>query len=310
MNTSPPVHSNCPLCRGESFDPVKQFSGGVLVGRCRSCGLLYTPARHPEPEGILTGTPESELRVLYRPIVEGRVRHFRERNFRDYLRIIGAHATGRRLLDVGCAHGLFPSLAARNGWEVMAVEPSASMAGFARNVLGLEVLEGRLDQVPIETHGPFDAVTFTDSAEYLPDPVRDIGKAVARLALGGILFVKVPNGDYFRMRHALDRRLGLRLGEEAFSPPQRVVHYTLETLGRLASALELEALEIRSCSPVDSPVWFRLVGLWLEVESPWYLGLGSRWLRRVLHGMGRLEEILTRRNHFSPSIYLLARKAS
>ena len=204
MTARTPVPLNCPLCHSDSAEPIKRFAGGVVVGRCKSCGLLYTPARHPEPDDILTGTPEAELRVLYRPILEGRVRHFRERNFRDYLRIIEAHTKGRRLLDVGCAHGLFPALAAKNGYEVMAVEPSRPMAAFARDVLGLAVLEGRLDQVQIDAVGPFDVVTFTDSAEYLPDPVRDIGKAAQRLARDGIVFVKVPNGDYFRLRHGLE----------------------------------------------------------------------------------------------------------
>jgi len=307
---NPGVEIPCLLCGAREYSEIKRFPDeGVVVGRCRSCGLLYTPRRHTAPESLLAGASVEELRILYRPILEGRKRHFRASNFRDYLRIIESRTQGRRLLDVGCAHGFFPALARSRGWQVLAVEPSRAMSRVAREFLGLDVLEGRLDEVALDGR-TFDAISFTDSAEYLPEPRRDLGRAIGHLAPGGVIFMKVPNGDYFRLRHALENLVGRPLGEEAFSPPQRVGHYTLATLRRLAEALGLVVIETRSCAPVHSPVWWPLTGLWLEMEGPWMLGLGPRLVRRGLHALGRLEETVTGRNHLSPSIYLLARRST
>jgi hypothetical protein len=44
------------------------------------------------------------------------------------------------------------------------------MAEFAENALGLRVLRGRLDEVDLGSEA-WDVVTFTDSLEYVPDPV-------------------------------------------------------------------------------------------------------------------------------------------
>jgi SAM-dependent methyltransferase len=299
------------LCGATSFRTIKEFGDGVVVGACRECGLLYTPRRHPSPDELLASVDATTARTLLRPIAEGRARHSRQRAFERYLRVICRHTSGRRLLDVGCAHGFFPALARQRGFAVTAVEPSPALASFAREELGLEVLSGRLDQVDLGTR-EWDVVSFTDSAEYLPAPVRDLRRAVSHLAPGGLLFLKVPNGGYFRLRHTVEGRLGRHLGaDEAFGPSRRVVHYTLESLPRLLAAVGLELVEIGAAPPIDSPAWSPLVGLGLEMEMPWRLQPGPRIVRRVLQALGAAERLLLRRSdHFSQSLYAVGRKRS
>jgi 2-polyprenyl-3-methyl-5-hydroxy-6-metoxy-1,4-benzoquinol methylase len=299
----------CPLCEATPFRTIKKFADGVVVGECLECGLLYTPLRHPSPDELLAGVDATTARVLLRPIAQGRARHFRQRAFLRYLRVIRRHARGLRLLDVGCAHGFFPALARQEGYTVTAVEPSPALASFAREELGLEVLPGRLDQVDLGAR-QWDVVTFTDSAEYLPAPVRDLRRVASHLAPGGLLFVKVPNGGYFRTRHAVERHLAGQAGtEQAFSPSRRVVHYTLKTLRRLVEAVGLEVIEISAAPIIDSPAWYRLVGLSLEMQMPWRLSAGSAIVRRLLGTTGALERLLwLGHDHFSQSIYALGRK--
>jgi SAM-dependent methyltransferase len=300
----------CPFCEGTVFEPLKSFSEGVVVGRCSACGLIYTPHHHPAPHGLFQDVSPATLRVLYDGIVSGRVPHFRAASFSQYLAILRRHGAAGRLLDVGCAHGFF-ALAARDaGYEVTGLEPSAGMASFARETLGLRVLEGTLAEISLGEE-EWDVITFTDSLEYLPDPVNDLRRALDHLRPGGHLFVKVPNGDYFLFMSSLETRGLAPCGDGAFTPSRRVVHYTRRTLRRLMESLGLDVITVGHCRPISMPPWRSLTGLSLEVAPPWWLRPGPRIARWLLHGLGRLESAMTggRKNHLSQSVYIVARKS-
>jgi len=269
--------------------------------------LLYTPLRHPKPEGLLACNDLNDLKVLSRPIISGAKQHYRSQSFADYLAQIERHAPGRRLLDVGCAQGFFLAAARERGYEVMGLEPSRPVALFAREALRLTVLEGRLQDVDLGDRR-WDVVTFTDSLEYLPDPVEDLRKAVAHLAPRGIVFLKVPNGDYFLLRHVIEQFLGRGLGlDEAFGPSRRVVHYTVVTLKRLAELVGLKCLDGGVSRPIDSPRWLQWTGLALEMEPPAFAGWSLRFARRALHALGRAEAMFfPARNHFAQALFLVA----
>ncbi len=304
----PPAVLPCPLCSAQAYRPIKQFSDGVVVGKCLRCALLYTPLRHRSPESLLSGGDPGEMRLLLRPITRGVKRHYRDRSFLSILTLVQSHAPGRRILDIGCAQGFFLRLARDRGYQVTGIEPAPALAAFARDEWGVEVLDGRLDQVAL-TGREWDAITFTDSLEYLPDPVADLTRLVAHLPPAGVLLAKVPNGHYFSLRHRLESRLGRMRGrEESFSPSRRVVHYTLRSLRRLVVAVGLEWVRGGAAPVVDSPVWSSMVGLWLETESPWYVDTRGKLARRLLRALGVAEQVLSGWNHFSPSIYVIARK--
>ena len=299
----------CPLCAATAYRSIKAFSDAVVVGECVNCGLLYTPMRHPSPDTLLAGTNPEEIRVLLGPITLGLKRHYRDRSFRAVLAMIRRHTEGKRLLDVGCANGAFLRLATQLGYEGTGIEPTPALAAFGREEWGLEIFDGRLDQVDLGGR-EWDVITFTDSLEYLTAPVADLSRLLDHLAPGGVFFAKVPNGHYFRLRHRLERTLGRRLGQdEPFSPSRRVAHYTLQSLQRLAAIVGLENIDAGPAAVIDSSVWVGLVGLPLEVESPWYVDWRAKVTRRLLWMVGAVEGAVWRgHNHFSPSIFVLARK--
>jgi SAM-dependent methyltransferase len=240
--------------------------------------------------------------------VAGTHRHYRARNFEQYLDIIEPRLRGRRLLDVGCAQGFFLHAARRRGFEVVGIEPSPSMADFASRELGLEIIRGRLDQVDLGTR-QWDVITFTDSLEYFAEPIRDLGRAVRHLAPAGLLFAKVPNGEYFRLRHQFEGFFGRPgLAAEAFSPSRRVGHYSSRSLRQLISNVDgLQTLAIGLVLPIDSPTWKRSTGLDLEIEPAWRSpGLAARLLRRILYAASGAEMALTGRASLAPSIYVVA----
>lgn len=96
-----------------------------------------------------------------------------------------------RVLDVGCAYGLFPNLAQQQGWEAAGLEPGPVQAAFARNRFQIKVYEGKIED--FTTDRKYDVITFWDVLEHLPEPEPVLAKVKGLLEDDGILLVRVPN---------------------------------------------------------------------------------------------------------------------
>ena len=306
VNAPALVAQNCLICGSEPGPAVKTFPDGVTVVRCPNCGLYYASPRRLTPETLLANLTIEILREHFAAVAEGRVRYYRASIFEHYLRLLDRVAPGRRLVDVGCAPGFFPALARDRGWEVHAIEPSAPMAAYAREVVGLDVREGTLASAGLDGWEA-DAVSFTDSLEYVPDPVEGLKQVHAALAPDGVVLIKVPNGDYFALWNRIERLVGRSFGTDPFSPSERVAHYTSATLTRLVRAAGFEPIHVESAPPIHSPVG---VGPAAEAEAPWTAAPLQRFARRAFYLLGRLERALLRRDHFGQAVLVVARKQS
>jgi 2-polyprenyl-3-methyl-5-hydroxy-6-metoxy-1,4-benzoquinol methylase len=297
----------CPLCGGRDFKPVKRFDDGIVVGRCAACGFLHTPLRHPTPDAVLAPGDLDVLRERYRAVLDGTSHHYRRSHYREYLALVGRHAPVGRLLDVGCAHGFLGREARALGYRVTGVEPHRGMAAFARAENGLEVMEGTLADVDLGDR-VFEAVTFTDSFEYVPRPVEGLTKVARHLAPGGAVFIKVPNALNSLLRMRLEA-WGLGGGAGAFSPSMRVAHYTPATLARTLESAGLQVLEVGHPAPIHSPT--RQAEREGRAELPPRPGeaLGARVVRTAMEWGGRVERVVTGRNHLAQSLYAVARSA-
>lgn len=304
---TPSVNFPCPACNARKYSFIKQFEDGVVVGKCSSCGLIYTPGRHQTPAGLFTDVNLKELATAYQPILDKKVRHFRTVAFEKYLAAMKRHCLGTRHLDVGCAHGFFPNISREAGNEVTGVEPSASMVAFGRQFLHLDMRQGILDDADLGAES-WDMVSFTDSMEYIPNPHEGLRRLVSmHLNPGGVVFIKVPNGNYFVLRHWLKKRLGISIGgAEAFSPSRRVVHYTERTLKKLVESHGLTVVESGYFMPIDSPVVDPNTGEFTEFETAWNVNWKQKMLRKALHTLGELQTFFTGHNHLSQSVYVVA----
>ena len=301
-----PAPLPCPLCGADAPRLLKRFPDGVAVGRCLPCGFLYTPERHRSPETVLAPASLEALREQYGPVLEGRSHHYRRDHYRAFLDRVGRYVPAGRLLDVGCAHGFLGREARARGYAVTGVDPHPGMAAFAREENGLDVLEGTLDAVDLGERR-FDVVMFTDSFDYVLDPVGGLRKVAAALDPGGVVFVKVPNALSSLLRLRLER-LGIEVGEGAFSPSQRAAHYTRETLARTLEAAGLVVVEEGFPSPIHSPTARARREGRAELARRPGEGLPARAARGLLHAAGLLEASLTGgTNHLAQAVYAVAR---
>ncbi|MEM9775017.1 MAG: class I SAM-dependent methyltransferase [Chloroflexota bacterium] len=97
-----------------------------------------------------------------------------------------------KVLDIGCATGLFLGAMQQNGWECTGIEPSQYASEYARSQYGLEVVTGTLEDTQMPSNS-FDVVTMWDVLEHVDDPMETLNEVNRLLKPNGLLVVSLPN---------------------------------------------------------------------------------------------------------------------
>lgn len=122
-------------------------------------------------------------------------------------------AKSGRLLDIGCAGGVFLDEARRRGFDVRGIELNPTQAKSARDRFGLEVAVGRIEDIPVDRWcETFDAVTILDCLEHIPEPLEALRKVARWTRPGGHLLVRGPlaNSRIGRVKEEIRRALRIR----------------------------------------------------------------------------------------------------
>ncbi len=263
----------CPLCEGIEERWLLSERGLDIVC-CQRCGHVYV---NPCPT-------EEELKAFYQHYfppessalwAEQMLGVFRREGV-DWLR--RRRVRPGRVLDVGCGYGFFLRQLKDRGWQALGVEPAREPARYAREVLGLEVRTGALEEVPLLAEG-VDVVTLWYVLEHLADPLRVLRQVAALLRAGGLLIVRVPNANV-----RIDRTLA-KLGgwtEPLFliNPPRHLNDFTAATLAFAFKCAGIRVLEVRNSWPRRTGAAWELLRRW-----GWYWGAE---LLRVFLGRGVL----------------------
>jgi len=273
----------CALCGATTITlhcRLRRFS----VYRCDACTLRF---RHPLPDA-------AELRAMYEDERYHESVYFENARagydtdapeVRIYRRALadlaelappvqaeaGAPtAPSRRLLDVGCATGVFLDLARAAGWDVRGVELSARHAAYARDTFALDVWEGDFLAAPFAP-ASFDAITMWDFLEHVLDPRAVIAQARRLLAPGGLLLVfTIDSASLFnRLGDVLQRATGGRFARplELLYDARHNYYFTAASLRRL---LEDGGFGIERWRADRA-----YLGRWLAEPAPWYLVTGG-----------------------------------
>lgn len=168
---------------------------------CSNCGHIY---QNPRPTPAAIGAYYPNNYISFPKAIEDETKPWKrfDRRVGQRRRALALHrACGRsgRVLDIGCATGMFLDGMRRLGWETQGIEPSETAAAYARERMGLDVVTGLLE----DTHFPdasFDAVTMWDVLEHVHEP-RAVLQEIARLLQpGGVLLLSLPNPDSLEAR--------------------------------------------------------------------------------------------------------------
>jgi 2-polyprenyl-3-methyl-5-hydroxy-6-metoxy-1,4-benzoquinol methylase len=115
---------------------------------------------------------------------------FRIPQYERDLAFLRPHASGERLLDIGCGMGEFLDVAARAGFRVSGLEPSRTAAEIAGRRHA--VVRGELGSLEFKA-GAFDAATAWSVLEHVPAPADFLRKVHGLLAPGGCFALRVPD---------------------------------------------------------------------------------------------------------------------
>lgn len=260
----------CPICR---FTACQQGAAknGYRYLRCQACGATFL---HPMPSAeacaqqyqggdYFTGSEVgyhdyAAIHKALAPRFRRRLRELAEQQPR-----LG------KLLDMGCADGLFLRLAQDMGWEVTGVEIASDMACKVSQKLGIAVYT-TLDEAPT---AHFDVVTLWEVLEHLPEPSAALRQVRRRLRPGGILALSTPNAAHWQAMHQPE-------AYRALLPPAHVLLYTPAALQHALQEAGLQVIRVRRTAPLPPlPGWLQKAsarlaqGLADGNARPWLLAL-------------------------------------
>lgn len=222
--------------------PLQCLSGEAYrVFGCRQCGFVYQ-------DPILD---DGGMQALYERWIDSAQSLRKKHNaghglFRQYAgqvrtlaRMLPGPPGKRRLFEYGMGWGYWSRMAQAHGFEVSGYELSRERREHARG-LGVEVV----DELP-PAGAVFDCIYSSQVFEHLPEPRSTLELLCARLAPGGLVYLRVPDG----------RGIAAALSRQGWSPEMNAIHplehincFTRRTLIGLAAPLGLE--------PVSTPLRF------------------------------------------------------
>jgi 2-polyprenyl-3-methyl-5-hydroxy-6-metoxy-1,4-benzoquinol methylase len=197
---------------------------------------------------------EATLRATFR----GLLRRMRRRGM-----------TGGRLLEVGCAYGLFLDEARHDFRWRAGTDYSPGAAELARKVADA-VYVGGLEQVPSGER--FDCVVLIHVIEHIYRPRELLERLLARLETGGWVLLAAPDMAGF-WRPLLGKRWPF------FKVPEHVTYFSRASLGRLLAAAGCERIEplryesfftaglVAEKLGLSLPGWLRSRRLWLPATT-------------------------------------------
>lgn len=259
----------CPLCDAPAPSlhcRLPRFA----VYRCADCTLRF---RYPLPTRDELTTMYEDDRYHASVYFENAHAGYDERSpeiriYRRALRDLGALAHPGRLLDVGCATGVFLDLARGAGWRVQGVELSSRHAASARTEFALDVWEGDFLEAPFPA-GAFDVITMWDFLEHVLDPHAVLAKARELLAPGGVLLVfTIDTASLFnRVGDLIDRTVGAGRVLELLYDFRHNYYFTGTALARLLSRSGFRVERWRADRAY--------LGRWLAEPAPGYVVAGG-----------------------------------
>ncbi|HDZ77048.1 MAG TPA: class I SAM-dependent methyltransferase [Candidatus Omnitrophica bacterium] len=303
------VFVSCPLCAGKKYSEIYKERGVLGIVRCLDCGLIYVNPRLKDPEKVYWGNEEiyfEEARLIF----EGKAQHHRDPNYRDDLKIIHKFKPSGNFLDIGTNIGFFLRNARGRNWDLYGVEPSPSLSEIARKYFKLNIKTGFLHQAGFKDDF-FDIVTMTDVFEHLSQPEDVLVETHRVMKSDGILFIKVPNGNFNLFKYYWAKKLGKLIDYDVFDSYEHVVHYTQKTLSLMLGKFNFKLVKIFIGRPIQCPVWHDYVGHYYQYPTPWILDYKRCTARSILYLLSLLEYKMRFNNtgYLAPNIIAIAKKA-
>lgn len=240
-------------CTEVSFEKVNCFRCGIKghllykqgpfgVNKCSQCGQVFISPRLKEiarkrmyensgyfDEGIYGFSKKFSLALIPQKIWSysrlNLIRH-----------LLKGKIKGKKLLEIGCAYGLFLEISRQKGFEVTGIEYSYTAVKWIRKNLGLNVYYGEIEKIRLQEND-YDIICFWDVIEHVEDPGLFL-KSVSRVIKeNGFIIFSCP---YFNSLLASI----FKSKWWTLKPEQHLWHFTLNTLDMVFSDSKLQLIRV------------------------------------------------------------------
>jgi len=254
-------HVVCALCGSNESDLVllgknliHHLPGEFSVVRCRKCRLLYTNPRpssesmsvyYPDDYGPHRDGGEKDRPQLHWAVGGGRFRKWFSPIIRNLVDSGGMKLppfpSPGKMLEVGCARGAFLSSMRDRGWEAWGLELAQKPATYAREVLGLNVIQGKAEEMEFPEES-FDLVVAWMVIEHLHDPVGVLTAIRKTLKKDGYFTFSIPNAGAWEIKYFKRYWYGLHL-------PNHLYHFTPVTIREMLkkAGFRIEKVVFQRC---------------------------------------------------------------
>ncbi len=234
---------NCPVCGNSEFVTYLTLDDYFLthetftIIKCKNCGLLST-SPHPSPDeiGKYYDSPDYISHSTNKKSIKDRLYNIiRNRTLISKKVLLDKYAKGNRLLDIGCAIGVFLDYCQRNGYSTMGVEPDEKCRMFAEKNFHLQVKDiDALKQFPSKS---FDIITMWHVLEHVDDLNERMSLIKKILADDGVLIIALPNPLSFDAKY---------YGKywAAYDVPRHLYHFSKDAFEKLCNRFSFKIINI------------------------------------------------------------------
>ncbi len=264
------VSVNCNLCgdiNTQILYTIVEDNQIFRILKCKSCGLVYTYSR----------LDNTEIREVYSmPEYQSQLSNEEKlvKTAQNVLKKIQKYKNKGKLLEIGCARGLFIKIAQDIGWIVKGVEVSKGMSSFARDVLCLDVFNGTLEEANF-LNDIFDVVVMIHTLEHMPDPLGTLKKIHCILKKGGLVLISVPNMNSFKAKISKEKWTALM-------PKYHLYHFTPNTLKKMLKCSSFKVLKMETSSPFAITEKLQKIGISKKEETKDFISRYFLWLKTFL----------------------------
>ena len=224
---------SCNICGGDDVRQlfqIERYDTVFSVKRCRNCGLAYL---NPRPT---SGELDGYYSQVYNYSGFLKSKDSIKQRCRVDIELIQRYKKGGNLLEVGCMFGFLLDQARQHEYNPYGVEISQQAAEYAKDTLGLDVHNGRLEESSFGDRF-FDVVFLSHLIEHLEDPSASL-KFIHRIMKDdGVLIMKCPN--FGSLMSKLTRRHWWWI-----APPEHLYHFTPKTISSLLRSAGFSRIEI------------------------------------------------------------------
>lgn len=227
----------CLVCNSvnnhEIYKLVKGTNYSLL--QCKSCGLAWL-APLPGEEDL----KKFYSGVYYPSELDNNFVSWRKSKdvskFKRLIRCIIGYKEKGFLLEIGCSYGFFLQIAKEQGFDAYGVEYALSPAKYAKDKLGLNVVNGGTDQAAL-FNKKFDVIVLSHVIEHFINPLDEISKLKMLLKDDGIIILKTPN--FNSITRIIQRNVWFWL-----LAPEHIFYFNVKNLLNLFSSSGFDILRV------------------------------------------------------------------